>query len=85
MVSALVNLEQAKEQISSLLDRVRGGEEIVISDAGGPVARIVPIDRSRQPRRPGSAKGKVQIAPDFDAPLPDEIIDAFHASEIEPK
>ncbi len=73
----IVNVEDAKTHLSKLLDRVMGGEEIVIGKAGVPVARLVPIERVPAKRRPGSAKGKILVSPDFDAPLPDEIQEAF--------
>lgn len=65
-----VNVHAAKTQLSKLLARVEAGEEIVIARAGKPVARLAPLERARQPRRPGAWKGKVWIAPDFDDPIP---------------
>jgi antitoxin (DNA-binding transcriptional repressor) of toxin-antitoxin stability system len=55
------------------------GEEIIIARAGKPVARLIPIGDRPATRVSGTAKGKVIIAPDFDAPLPDEILKAFEA------
>lgn len=76
MVGA-VNIHEAKTHFSKLLRRVQLGEEIVIASAGKPVARLVPIARPRAVRRPGTAKGRIVISPDFDAPLPAEIQKAF--------
>jgi prevent-host-death family protein len=73
----IVNVYDAKTHLSKLLDRVMGGEEIVIGKAGVPVARLVPIEHKSEKRQPGSAKGKIIVSPDFDAPLPDEIQEAF--------
>ena len=39
------------------------------------------VQKTETPRTPGSAKGKIWIAPDFDAPLPDELLDAFEGNE----
>jgi prevent-host-death family protein len=72
-----VNVHEAKTHLSRLLARVAAGEQVVISRAGRPVARLVPIDRSPAPRVPGADRGKVFIARDFDAPLPDELLAAF--------
>jgi antitoxin (DNA-binding transcriptional repressor) of toxin-antitoxin stability system len=47
---------------------------IVFARAGKPVARLVPIERQTAQRIPGSAKGKLVIADDFDAPLPEDIL-----------
>jgi antitoxin (DNA-binding transcriptional repressor) of toxin-antitoxin stability system len=53
------------------VQRAAAGEEIVISRAGRPLAKLVPFDSPSQPRTPGAWKGRVAIADDFDAPLPD--------------
>jgi len=71
-----VNIHEAKTQLSKLLARVRAGEEIVIAKAGKPVARLVPLASARD-RVPGSARGKLELAADFDAPLPDDVLEAF--------
>ncbi|QCP54770.1 type II toxin-antitoxin system Phd/YefM family antitoxin [Trinickia violacea] len=72
-----VNIHEAKTQFSRLVDAAANGEEIVIAKAGKPAARLVPMERPKVVRRFGGLKGKVRIADDFDAPLPDEIIAAF--------
>jgi prevent-host-death family protein len=66
------NIHDAKTHFSKLLERVLGGEEVVIAKAGKPVARILPFASDETaPRKPGRDKGKVVIQPDFDAPLPE--------------
>ena len=75
-----VNVDQAKLQLSSLLKRARDGEEIVISDHGELLARLVPVapvHSPRSPRRPGSAKGKIIIHESFYDALPNDIQRAF--------
>jgi prevent-host-death family protein len=69
------NIHQAKTHLSRLLERVSSGEEIVIARSGRPIARLVPFTEA--PRRPGSLKGKIRIAEDFDGPLPESIARAF--------
>ncbi len=70
-----VNVHDAKTNLSRLLERVERGEEVVICRAGKPVARLVP---ARRPGRVlGGDKGRVRIAPDFDAPLPDDVQSDF--------
>ena len=73
-----VNVHEAKTQFSKLLARVSTGEEIVIAKAGKPVARLVPIRVKRGHRPIGIDKGKIWMSPDFDDPLPDEILDLFY-------
>lgn len=53
---------------------------MIILQAGTLIARIVPIVRQSSPRIPGLDKGKVIIAPDFDAPLPENILNDFQAA-----
>lgn len=74
---ATISIREAKTQLSRLIERVSAGEEIVIAKAGKPVARLVPVNTVTAPRKPGLLKGRIKIAKDFDAPLPDEIIAAF--------
>lgn len=72
-----VNIHEAKTHLSKLLQRVMAGEEIIIAKAGVPVARIVPMTKVPQKRTAGSARGKIKLAPDFDEPLPEELLRAF--------
>jgi prevent-host-death family protein len=71
----IVNIHEAKTHFSKLIDAVLHGNEIVIAMAGKPVAKLGPIGKT--PRRFGVLKGKIKIAKDFDAPLPDEFITEF--------
>ena len=68
-----VNIREAKAHFSKLLRRVEAGEEIVISRAGKPVARLVPVAEPKKSRELGRHCGEIWIADDFDAPLPPEI------------
>lgn len=72
-----VNIHEAKTHLSKLLQRVMAGEEIIIAKSGVPVARIVPIGPGKTLRVPGSARGKVWMAKDFDDPLPEELLKQF--------
>ena len=70
-----MNVHQAKTQLSKLLEHVERGGDVVICRAGVPVARLVAAEPVR--RTLGGAKGRVQIAEDFDAPLPADLQAAF--------
>ena len=72
----MIEVSEAESQLSELLDRVAGGDEIVLGKAGKPLARLVPYGSPRRPRRPGRLAGKIWIAPDFDE-TPQEVIAAF--------
>lgn len=74
-----VNVHEAKTHLSRLLGRVAAGEEIVLARAGKPIARIVPYAEVERDRIPGLDAGLFEIPDDFDAPLPDELLDAFES------
>jgi antitoxin (DNA-binding transcriptional repressor) of toxin-antitoxin stability system len=52
-------------------------ESTSVAKDGEPMARLVPLSRKKPQRKPGAGKGKVWIAEDFDAPLPDDVLAAF--------
>jgi prevent-host-death family protein len=71
----LVNIYQAKSQLSALLEKAQAGEEIVIARAGKPVARLTPIvaTESRSGVRYGGINyKKLKLSGDFHAPLTDD-------------
>ena len=66
----------AKTNFSRLISRAEAGEEIVVSRAGKPVAKIVAYTAPTKPRVPGLLRGKIEIKPGFDE-IPPEFIEAF--------
>lgn len=72
----MINVYEAKTHLSRLLDQVAQGEEIIIARAGKPLAKLVPYGDDARPRVPGSWRGRVRIAPDFDD-LPADLAMAF--------
>lgn len=77
-----VNIHQAETNLSQLLLRVEHGEEIIISDRGIPVAKLVPFRNSSNRRDSlGQDKGRFVVPEDFNAPLPDEMLAAFEGGE----
>ena len=66
----VVNIHDAKTQLSRLLEQVEGGEEVVIARAGTPIARLVSYSAPRRKiAPPGAMAGEIWIADDFDAPV----------------
>ena len=63
----MVSVREAKNRLSSLLERVHAGEEVVIAKRGTPYARLCPLEPSI--RRPGLLSGKVDES--FFEPLPE--------------
>lgn len=75
---AVINVAAAKARLPELIERAARGEEIVLSRAGKPRARLVPLDASRKALRvPGKGKGRFRITRDFDEPLPPEVVSSF--------
>jgi len=80
-----VNIHQAKTHLSRLVKEAANGKEIVIAIAGKPAARLVAIESAPAKRRkPGRLKGKIRISDDFDAPLPDELLQQFNKGTMFP-
>jgi prevent-host-death family protein len=65
------NVAEAKAKLSELIARAVAGEEVIVSRDHKPLVRLQPLAPDKGPRRPGSARGEVWIADDFDAPLDD--------------
>jgi antitoxin (DNA-binding transcriptional repressor) of toxin-antitoxin stability system len=66
-----VSLEEARDQLATLVHEAAGGDEVILTDGDQPVARIVAFSVPRAKRTAGSARGLVRIGHDFDAPLDD--------------
>ena len=71
-----VGVHEAKTRLSELLRLVDAGEEVEIQRGGQPVARLVPVPGPRA-RTFGFDAGRLDVPDDFDAPLPDDVLDAF--------
>ena len=80
-----VNIHEAKTHLSRLLKRVTAGEEITIARAGVPVAKLVAVAPTNGLRPLGAMEGKIYIADDFDAPLPDDVLALFYGKGEESK
>jgi prevent-host-death family protein len=72
-----VNVHEAKTHFSKLLARVEKGQEVLISRAGKPVARLVPHEVTPPVPVFGSDRGKLTVPDDFDAPLPADVLSLF--------
>lgn len=64
-----IDLTHAQTRLPELVRQAARGEDVILTDAGEPVAKIIPITRARGPRQFGSAKGLIRMADDFDDPL----------------
>ena len=78
MSEPVIDVYEAKTNLSKLLERVEQGEEIVIRHSGRPVARLIAYRPRRAPREPGRLAGRIDMAEDF-AETPECLIDDFEA------
>jgi prevent-host-death family protein len=78
-MSVIVNIHEAKTNFSRLLAQVGKGEEVIISKAGKPIARLIPFEEKPKRRVAGSGKGRIEVADDFDASLPESILNQFES------
>ena len=72
-----VNIHQAKTHLSRLLAEVARGDEVIISRAGTPIARLVPYAAATPQRTLGRDQGLFEVPGEFDAPLPRDVIESF--------
>jgi prevent-host-death family protein len=73
----IVNIYAARTRLSQLVDKASKGQDVVVSRHGKPLARLTRLEPAKRRIRFGLPKGKVRVASDFDAPLPDEILAGF--------
>lgn len=72
-----VNVHEAKTHLSRLLEKVANGEDVVIAKAGKPVARLSAFGSEQDVRVLGRDAGLFVIPDDFDAALPESLLDEF--------
>ena len=72
-----INIYEAKTQLSKLVERAAAGQDVIIARGGKPVARLTRLAPPARKIRFGLLKGKVKVDPDFDAPLPEDVVRAF--------
>lgn len=71
-MTVIVNMHDAKTQLSKLVKRASLGEEIFIAKNGKPVARLMPMATPGRTRPMGTYEGKIVVHDDFNDPLPEE-------------
>jgi prevent-host-death family protein len=76
---ATVNIHEAKTHFSKLVAKAEAGEEVVIARDGIPVARLTAIRPQAGKRVAGRDKGLFSVPEDFDAPLPDGLLEEFES------
>lgn len=79
-----ITLQEAKIQLSRLIEKVAAGEEIIITKTGKPVAKLVPLHDAPSTRSLGIFNGKLNVPEDFDIALSEEAVLQFQSGAIEP-
>lgn len=77
-----INIHAAKTHFSKLVRKVEAGEEVTISRAGVPIARLVAVKPEVKDRPLGIGKGSVWISDDFDAPMPETFLKMFYDAPL---
>jgi len=67
--SVAYNMYQAKTKLSQLVNEALEGKQVILMNRGEPVAMVVPIPKSRRPRKLGFLKGKIKLLRGWDAPI----------------
>jgi prevent-host-death family protein len=77
MGSNVVNIHEAKTNLSRIVDEVAAGAEVIIAKAGKPMARLSPIEAPVKSKKLGQLKGRIKVPADFNAPLDAEALAQF--------
>jgi antitoxin (DNA-binding transcriptional repressor) of toxin-antitoxin stability system len=73
MSSKTVDIHDKQTSLSELVSLALEGNEVIIADDDKPLARLIPISESKQPRIPGLNRGEIWTSEDFDEPLPESV------------
>jgi len=74
---SIYNIHEAKSQLSKLIEAMEQGETVIIAKAGKPVAQLGPLRAPGGKRVRGILKGQIKLGPEFDEPLPTEVLEGF--------
>jgi prevent-host-death family protein len=75
------NIAEVKANLSSYMERVEGGEVIVVCRRNVPIAEIRPVRKLPAQPRPVGIDPGMTIPPSFFEPLPDTLLDAFEGRD----
>ncbi len=79
----IVNIHEAKTNLSKLLEQVQRGEEVIIAKSGLPIAELKPHTHKRNSFKLGLLKGQIKYHSDIVGPDP-EVSELFERSKIFP-
>lgn len=75
----IVNIHEAKTQLSKLVERAVRGEPFVIAKAGKPLVKVTALGVPAEPQRLGFLAGEIEVPDDFDRMGEEEIFALFGA------
>ena len=71
-----ISTAEARNRFTELIRVVEGGEQVVITRHGRPVAQIAPPPAERRKARLGGMKERIRLLPGWDAPVdPDRFLE----------
>jgi len=80
-----VNMHEAKTHLSKLVERVEGGEKIVIGRAGKPAAMLVPVPQAKPGKRKLGGWEGIEMPTDEEwREFKDELVKDFEESKLVP-
>ncbi|WP_460193411.1 type II toxin-antitoxin system Phd/YefM family antitoxin [Thermosynechococcus sp. FA-CM-4201] len=80
-----VTVDEIQRDPLKYLDQVEAGETLVIFRSNQPIAELKPlkpIGKSKQLRPFGLCAGEFTVPDDFDAPLPEDLLNAFEGTAL---
>ncbi len=78
----LVNIHEAKTNFSKLINSVLNGEEVIIAKDGNPLVQLTPYNPTILPRKSGQFNGIMHVSDDFDAALPEDLLNQFYKKDL---
>jgi prevent-host-death family protein len=79
-----INIHEAKTHLSRYVELAASGNEVIIAKSGKPVTKLVPLDDVPARRKLGIFQGRLKVPDNFDAPLPNEVIESFENGGLFP-
>ncbi|MFS8856342.1 type II toxin-antitoxin system prevent-host-death family antitoxin [Synechococcus sp. H55.7] len=76
---SIVTVDEIQRDPLKYLHQVETGKTLVIVKSGKPIAELRPISSSQRLRPFGLCAGEFVVPDDFDAPLPEDVLNAFES------
>ncbi len=77
----IVNIHEAKTQLSKLIERAVKGDAFVIAKSGKPLVKVSPLDAPKAPKRLGFLTGEINVPRDFNKMGAEQIAAQFGGAE----